>query len=585
MTGFRIEKVSMRRPEVETWALLDPRHRNWPVVYALDGLEEIYVGESLNVAARFRQHLASSQKRRLTTARVVLDETFNKSVCLDLESYLIRLLAGDGKYLVLNRNEGITDADYYGRKQYQKTFDDIFEELRTLGLFTRSVPDIENSDLYKLSPFKALTQDQAAAVEDILSGLFEDLGSGTPSRIVIRGDPGTGKTVVAIYLMKLLNDIKAADTTEPADSDSLLSEFFVEGYPQLLAGFRVGLVVPQQSLRKSIEKVFRKTPGLNTDMVLTPFQVGDSTERFDLLIVDETHRLNQRANQSSGPLNRKFAKINEKLFGEDSPRYTQLDWITNRSDHQIFLLDAEQSVRPADMPTRVLRDLQMNSDGQHRSYRLTSQMRVRAGQDYVRYVRDVLGPLPPEPREFPGYDLRFYDDLGKMRRDLREADRVYGLARLVAGYAWPWHTKKDPNAHDIEIDGLRLKWNQSDVDWVNSPGSVDEVGSIHTIQGYDLNYAGVIIGNDLRYDPARHRLHFDRNSYYDTKGKENNRVLGITYTDEDLLQYVRNIYAVLLTRGIRGTYVYVCDPHLREHLRHFFKSAEVATTKSLETSN
>ncbi len=80
---------------------------------------------------------------------------------------------------------------------------------------------------------------------------------------MIQGDPGTGKTVVAIFLMKLLSDIKHADVREPADGDSLLSEFFVPGYPELLSNFKVGLVVPQQSLRKSIKNVFRQTPGLH----------------------------------------------------------------------------------------------------------------------------------------------------------------------------------------------------------------------------------------------------------------------------------------------------------------------------------
>lgn len=577
MTSFQIEELAFDKDEIEAWALLDPRHRNWPVVYAIGGSDEVYVGESLNVAKRFSQHLDSPRKKQLTTARVVLDETFNKSVCLDLESYLIRLLAGDGKYLVLNRNEGITNADYYGREKYRNTFDDIFAELKARGLFTRPISEIENTDLYKLSPFKALTQDQVGAVEDILSGLFEDLDSQTPSRIVIRGEPGTGKTVVGIYLMKLLSDIKSADTAEPADSDSVLSEFFVEGYPGLLQRFRMGLVVPQQSLRKSIQKVFTKTPGLAADMVLTPFQVGASTERFDLLIVDEAHRLNQRANQPSAMQNRRFREVNEKLFGADAPGYTQLDWITNMSDHQIFLLDAEQSVRPADVSAESIRDLQRMAEAQHRCYRLVSQMRVRAGSDYVGYVRQVLGTVPPEPRHFPGYDLRFYDDFGRLRYDLRKADGMCGLARLVAGYAWPWRSKTDPAAYDIEISGVRLKWNQSQVDWVNSAGSVNEVGSIHTIQGYDLNYAGVIIGNDLRYDMARRRLYFDRDSYYDTKGKENNKLLGITYSDDDLLQFVRNIYAVLLTRGIRGTYVYVCDPGLRQFLRPFFISSTPET--------
>ena len=112
-----------------------------------------------------------------------------------------------------------------------------------------------------------------------------------------------------------------------------------------------------------------------------------------------------------------------------------------------------------------------------------------------------------------------------------------------------------------------MRWNTTTTDWINSPKSVEEVGSIHTVQGYDLNYVGVIIGNDLRYDPVAGKLIFDRSNYHDKKGRENNPKLGISYSDEDLLEYVRNIYSVLLTRGIRGTYIYICDPSLRRLLQ------------------
>jgi len=579
MTSFRIEQLGFRDGHLANWSLVDPRYSNWPVVYTLDGHDEIYIGESLNVAARLRQHLESSAKRRLSSARVVIDPTFNKSVCLDLESFLIRLLAGDGKYQVLNRNDGITNADYYDRNEYRKTFDAIFEELRAQGVFTRTVRQIENTDLFKLSPFKALTPDQAAAIEDILNGLFADLETGVPSRIVIHGDPGTGKTIVAIFIMKLLSDIKVADTMVLPDTDSILSEFFVPGYSELLAQFRVGLVVPQQSLRKSIRRVFQKTPGLDEGMVLTPFQVGQSLDRFDLLIVDETHRLNQRANQPSGVQNRLFADINHKLFGIDDPARTQLDWITAMSDHQIFLIDAAQSVRPADVPRAALDRLLGPADDQHRSYSLTSQMRVEGGADYIGYVRAMLSSQRLAPKRFPGYDLKLFDDFASMQTALRQREREHGLARLLAGYAWPWRSKKDPSAYDIELDGVGLQWNRSAVDWVNSATSVNEVGSIHTIQGYDLNYAGVIIGKDLRYDSQKRSLFFDRNCYFDTKGMENNGVLGIRYADEDLLRFVTNIYAVLLTRGIRGTYVYVCDAALREVLRPLIGSTTDSTSQ------
>jgi uncharacterized protein len=570
MTGFRIEEVRFTADQLAAWAPLEPRFRNWPVVYTLDGAGKIYVGESLNVAARFRQHLGSPQRNGLRSARVVIDDSFNKSVCLDLESFLIRLFAGDGQFEVLNSNHGITDSDYYGREEYRRTFRQIFDELRERGAFSRPIREIENTDLFKLSPFKALTQDQAIAVDDILSGLFEDLESGASSRIVIQGAPGTGKTVVGIFLMKLLMDIKHADVTDPPDSDSLLSEFFVPGFPELLVDFKVGMVVPQQSLRRSIKNVFRRTPGLSPKQVLSPFEVGSAPEQFDLLIVDEAHRLNQRAAQAAGPLNSKFVEINERLFGQDDPSITQMDWIDYKSRHQIYLLDGAQAIRPADLPVETTSALveEVRLSGRH--YPLTSQMRVQASDDYVGYVRGVLDNSITTRREFPDYDLRFFDDPARLRSAIIAREEEAGLARLLAGFAWPWAGKHDPTAEDIHVDGLRLRWNTSDVDWVNSPTSINEVGSIHTIQGYDLNYAGVIIGRDLRYDAESDRIYFDRANYHDPRGTTNNRMLGISYSDDDILQFVRNIYAVLLTRGILGTYVFVCDQPLREHLRRFF---------------
>lgn len=571
MTSFRIEHFPFSKQAVRTWAEPDGRHANWPVVYTLSNDGDIYVGETLNAAGRLRQHLDSDTKKHLSAVRIVIDETFNKSACLDLESYLIRFFAGDGKFKVVNRNEGITDADYYDRVRYRATFDEIFGQLRAAGMFTRDIPEIENSDLFKLSPFKALNQEQAVAMEGILEGLFEDLEHGGRSTIVVQGDPGTGKTIVGVFLMKLLRDIQNSNPDDRPESDSLFSDFFLEGYVELLRDLRIGIVVPQQSLRKSIQKVFSKTPGLSKHLVLTPFDVAASDDEFDLLVVDETHRLNQRANQPTGVLNKKFRENNVRLYGQDDLSKTQLDWIISKSRHQVFLLDEAQSVRPADLPARILKPLVTKAKAANRFYPLASQMRVAGGADYIDYIRRILRAEATEPRRFPDYDLRMFDDLGGMHDAIRAMDGDHGLARLVAGYAWPWVSRIDPTKADIELDGVALRWNRTSVDWINSRGSVEEVGSIHTVQGYDLNYAGVIIGHDLRFDPETGRVHADRHSYFDTKGKENNPTLGITYDDDDLLQYIVNIYAVLLTRGMRGTYLYVCDPALRLYVQQLLQ--------------
>jgi DUF2075 family protein len=594
MTRSDIVRLDFSRDAIKTWAPSNARNVNWPVVYVLDdesraskktpaaeALRDVYVGESLNVANRMRQHLDSPDKAHMTTLRVVMNETFNKSVCLDLESYLIRLLAGDGTYRILNRNDGITEADYYERDKYQQEFLSVFEKLRNEGVFTRSIPEIENSDLFKLSPFKALTTDQAVAVEGILEGVLGDMETEQPSTIVVQGDPGTGKTVVGIYLMKLLVDIANAHQTDEVDGDTMFSDFFVDEYRELLAGSRIGLVVPQQSLRESIKKVFRKTPGLDPKMVMTAFDVGQSIEDFDLLVVDESHRLNQRANQPSGVQNQKFQRITESLFGFDDKTKTQLDWIRRKSRHQILLLDAAQSVRPADLPAEVLGTLVRDARNQNRHYPLLSQMRVKSSSDYVGYIRRIFGAVREVGESsseiltlerFEGYDLRLFDSVREMKDEIRRRDQEAGLSRLVAGFAWPWASKNDKYAYDIEVDGERFRWNSTQTDWIASPKSLDEVASIHTVQGYDLNYAGVIIGADLRFDPVAQRLFVVRDSYFDKKGKENNAVSGKIYTDDDLLRFIGNIYSVLMTRGIRGTYVYVVDPDLREYLRRFIPS-------------
>lgn len=570
MTSFRIERLPFDADALSVWAGSDERNNNWPVVYTLSAENAIYVGETTNVTNRLQQHLVTAEKKNLKQVRIVFNEKFNKSVCLDLESHLIRYFHADGNYQVLNRNYGIVDADYYDRVSYRESFDELFNELLKEGMLTHSIPDIVNSNLFKFSPFKALNTDQAVAVESALEIFFEDLEAGRGRSLVVQGDPGTGKTIVAIYLMKLLLDIAKSDADEMLDRDTRFANFFDRDYRNLLQDFRVGLVIPQQSLRKTIQSVFQKTPGLDKSMVLTPFQVGESAKPFDLLIVDEAHRLGQRANQPSAAQNAKFTSINEVLFGEDRSDLTQMDWIKAQSRHQLYLIDSSQSVKPADVPEHLLNELAAKARSQGSFFRLVSQMRIEGGADYIDYVGRVLNGTQAIPETFGNYNVRFYDDVGSMRAAILQKDRDHGLCRMVAGYAWPWISKEDPEAHDITLDGVGLTWNRTASDWINSATSVEEVGSIHTVQGYDLNYAGVIIGADLGFESFSRKMVFNRESYHDKKGKENNPRLGIVYSDDDLLDYVKNIYRVLLTRGIRGTFVYVVDPHLREYLRPFF---------------
>jgi DUF2075 family protein len=550
---------------------------DWPVVYVLHrdpetpkGKGLVYIGETLTMVNRFQQHLDNPAKSELQVAEVIVDATFNKSVCLDLESYLINLSSGDDGNRTLNRNDGQVNRNYYNRSFYQARFHEIFEDLHARGIFTKSRIEIENSEMFKYSPFKALNEDQLSVVSDVMDGLADDLRHPVDGNqvAVVQGDPGTGKTIVATFLVKLLADLGSPMHGADDDNDSLFSDFFAAGNRELFRDLRIGLVVPMQDLRETLTRVFRSTPGLSPDMVLSPREVGLNDERYDLLVVDEAHRLSQFGAQSIGTLTKEFREINEALFHGERPQASQLDWIRAKSDNTVLMVDTSQTVKPIDLASSVLTAL-MEAE---RTYILHSQMRSIGGNDYIDYVKQVLSPAPPEARmDFRPYTVGLVDDPRELVRIIREKDAAHGLSRLVAGYAWDWVSKKDKEAFDIHLaHDVNLRWNSTVKDWINSPKSLEEAGSIHTVQGHDLNFTGVIFGPDLRYDLENERLYISRDDYRDRTGKRNNAMAGRDTTDDMLLEFITNIYYVMMTRGIHGTYIHVVDPGLREYLGRYF---------------
>ena len=569
-------------PEGHQKLHLEKTMHDWPVVYVLHrpastprGKGQVYIGESLNMDKRFGDHLKNKAKEDLQVAEVVVDNTFNKSACLDLESFLINLSSGDESNETLNRNDGQQEKSYYNRDYYQLRFREIFDDLRAKGVFSKSIQEIENSEMFKYSPFKSLNEDQLSVVSDIMDGLADDLGAPVEDNqvAVVQGDPGTGKTIVATFLMKLLADLGSFVEDSDEKRESVFEDFYQEGNRDLFRGLRIGLVVPMQDLRRTLTRVFKGTPGLSTDMVLSPREVALSGEHFDILVVDEAHRLSQFGAQSIGTLTKEFRQINDDLFDGEKPEASQLDWIRSCSDHTILMVDTSQTVKPIDLSTAMLRALIDAQDAEHRrDYVLHSQMRSIGGNDYIDYVKQVLSPAPPQVRsDFGPYKVGIVDDPQRLIDIIATKNASHGLSRVVAGYAWDWVSKKDPDKLDINLsDGVGLRWNSTVTDWINSPRSPEEAGSIHTVQGHDLNYAGVIFGKDLRYDPVKEVLWISRDDYRDSTGKRNNKLAGRDTTDEMLLEFITNIYYVLMTRGVHGTFIHVVDPGLREYLGRYF---------------
>ena len=133
-------------------------------------------------------------------------------------------------------------------------------------------------------------------------------------------------------------------------------------------------------------------------------------------------------------------------------------------------------------------------------------------------MKDILSCCAAGYQEIDNYDLQLYEDCGQMVSDINKKNDEIGLCRVVAGFAWPWD-RKDKTKHTIKIGTKSYQWNTTDTNWIGMAGSEKEIGCIHTVQGYDLNYAGIIIGNDLQYDPDKKCMFSNKANYYDLKGK------------------------------------------------------------------
>ena len=265
----------------------------WPVVYFLQNnlQKEAYVGETTDMVSRMKTHLKTPKKQSLSTVSLIKSELFNKSATLDIEANLIRYIAADGEFTLQNGNLGISNHHFYQQKEvYWKLFKDIWADLQSKGIARHSLEYIDNSDLFKYSPYKSLSREQNKGLKTILECLLDPQAKVS----LIHGGAGTGKSILAIFLFKLLktnlSDFNRADFEEEDEELFLLVEKVREQYKDLA----MGLVIPMQSFRKTIANVFRNIKGLSPKMVIGPAEVAKS--RFDLLIVDEGHRLRQWRN-------------------------------------------------------------------------------------------------------------------------------------------------------------------------------------------------------------------------------------------------------------------------------------------------
>jgi uncharacterized protein len=162
--------------------------------------------------------------------------------------------------------------------------------------------------------------------------------------------------------------------------------------------------------------------------------------------------------------------------------------------------------------------------------------------------------------------LVHYTSFSDFYEAITQKEKEIGLCRMIAGYSWPWISKKNNKLFDIQIEGINLQWNNTHVDWINSANPNTEVGCIHTTQGYDLNYSGIIFGKEITYNKKLNRIEIIEKNYFDRNGS-----VGIN-NPEKLKEYIVNIYKTMMYRGIKGTYIYACDPEMRAYLSRVIKT-------------
>lgn len=536
MAGIEITTFDYSQCDYDNWKLPFDYH----CLYILENGKDVYIGETKDAEQRSKDH---NQVRDLcyrysfTRIHILTGETFEETPAKHFETLLIQLMKADGKFHVLNTKK---EWQHYFRKNiFELCFDQVWLELEKIGLVKhKDFQSVLNLSQYKFSPNMPLTKKQCETLTSIIHTIdskeMQPHKKGFHARpILISGDPGTGKTVVATSLFYYLKTHEA--------------------YKNL----KIGLVYASSATRAEIQEVFKSVPNLRQKDVISPITV--TKEKYDIIICDEAQRL-RRPKNAGRYYTATMIKVNRQLGLDDS--CDELDWLLTCSKNLILFYDEKQSVCASDITKDSFFNRLKARNRGIRPIALTEQLRIRAGSDYVSYIYDILYQRVFETKSFNGYEFKLFQSFDKMVQQVREKENAVGLCRLCGGYAWMWTAKEKPEVPDIQIETTNIWWNKQTSGWLRNPMSKEEMGSIYTLPGLDLNYAAVVIGPELYYDPMDNQIKVNRSHLYDNKVKVNT-------TEEDLKNYILNTYGVFMTRGIMGTYIYVCDNNLREYLKGY----------------
>jgi len=376
--------------------------------------------------------------------------------------------------------------------------------------------------------------DEQKIVYEIALSLAKKSSKINKNVLIVEGGPGTGKSVVAINLLVAITKL------------GLNTQYVTKN------------AAPRGVFEAKLTGTFKKSQISNFFTGSGSF-IGEKENVFDALIVDEAHRLNEKSGMF-------------KNLGEN-----QIKEIINSAKSSIFFIDEDQKVTWHDIGKKEEIEKWANKIGAKiQNLKLESQFRCNGSDGYLSWLDNILGIEDTANTTLEGidYDFKVVDSPNELRDLIFDKNKINNKARLVAGYCWNWVSRNDKNLNDIVISeyNFGMKWNlASDGNvWIISPKSVNEVGCIHTCQGLEVDYVGVIIGNDFVVrngevvtDPSKRAKTDASLKGYKKELKENPEV-----TAKKAEAIIKNTYRTLMTRGMKGCYVYFVDKETEK----FFKS-------------
>lgn len=382
-----------------------------------------------------------------------------------------------------------------------------------------------------------MLDEQKVVYENILSLSTKCQKDGKKRTIIVEGGPGTGKTVVAINLL--------AELTKRNQFAQYVSK---NAAPRTVYGYKL-----KGTMKKSSVDNLFKGSGCYTEAPMN--SVGT-------ILADEAHRLNEKSGM--------FQNMGENQIKE----------IIHASRCSVFFIDESQRVTTSDIGSIAeIEKWAERENSEVIKMELVSQFRCNGSDGYLAWIDDVLQIRDTANYDLEGidYDIRICDSPKEMEHIVIEKNRIRNRARILAGYCWNWpkDTRNDVNYHDIKIGDYGISWNLDGGDaFAINPDSVHEAGCIHTSQGLEFDYVGVIIGDDMRYENGEIVTDYSKRAKTDQSMKG---IKGLAKDDPEKAsqladEIIKNTYRTLMTRGMKGCYVYCTDSELAAYLKERLKS-------------